>query len=59
MVTLKKHKEKQIIIPPPNYKINPGDNFYMYINDTWLKDTVIPNYKTSYSINEEIFIFYY
>jgi len=54
MVTLKKHKEKQIIILPPNYKINPGDNFYIYINDTWLKDTVIPKYKTSYSINEEI-----
>jgi endothelin-converting enzyme/putative endopeptidase len=57
MVTLKKHKtlfEKKINIPDVNNKINPGDNFYMYINDKWLQSTNIPNYETSYSINEEI-----
>ena len=34
--------------------INPGDNFYMYTNDTWLKETAIPDSISSFSITEEI-----
>jgi len=46
--------EKQISIPEFNNKINPGDNFYLHINDKWLKTTEIPKYSSSYSVNEEI-----
>ena len=57
MTTLKKYKstfEKQINIPEFNTHIHPGDNFYLYINDNWLKHTKIPNYASSHSVNEEI-----
>ena len=57
MATLKKYKsrfEKEINIPEFNNNIHPGDNFYLHINDNWLKHTKIPNYTSSYSINEEI-----
>ena len=57
MATLKKYKsrfEKEINIPEFNNNIHPGDNFYLHINDNWLKHTKIPNYASSYSINEEI-----
>ena len=33
---------------------NPGDNFYQYINEKWLKKVSIPSYVASYSITDEI-----
>jgi len=30
--------------------INPGDNFQMYVNGTWIRNTVIPADKSSYGI---------
>jgi hypothetical protein len=54
MTTLKKYKSKKISIPEFNKHIHPGDNFYLYINDNWLKHTSIPSHASSYSINEEI-----
>lgn len=57
MSTFKKHKlkfEKNITIPEFSTNFHPGDNFYLYINDKWLKKTNIPNYESSYSVNEEI-----
>lgn len=46
--------EKQISIPEFNNKINPGDNFYLHINDKWIEKTKIPKFTSSYSVNEEI-----
>jgi putative endopeptidase len=46
--------EKKIKIPEFSTTYHPGDNFYMYINDKWLKTTDIPDYESSYSVNEEI-----
>ena len=57
MSTLKKYKstfEKEINIPEFNNNIHPGDNFYLHVNDKWLKHTHIPNHASSYSVNEEI-----
>ena len=57
MTTLKKYKtrfEKKIKIPEFSTTYHPGNNFYMYINDNWLKTTHIPEYESSYSVNEEI-----
>ena len=52
---VKKSKfEKNIKIPEFSSIYHPGDNFYMYINDKWLKTTHIPDYESSYSVNEEI-----
>jgi putative endopeptidase len=50
---LKKYK-KEIIIPEVNTSIHPGDNFYNYVNDKWLQTTKIPDYESSFSVNEEI-----
>ena len=48
-------KFKEIIkIPEFDKTINPGDNFYRYINNKWLVQTGIPKYESSYSVNEEI-----
>jgi hypothetical protein len=57
MATLKKYKsrfEREISIPEFNNNIYPGDNFYLHVNDNWLKHTKIPSYTSSYSVNEEI-----
>ena len=56
MTTLKKYKSRfeDIIIPEVNKDINPGNNFYQYVNDKWLKSTHIPDYESSFSVNEEI-----
>jgi putative endopeptidase len=56
MTTLKKYKNrfKDIIIPEVNKEINPGDNFYNYVNGIWLKKTRIPEDEASFSVNEEI-----
>lgn len=45
---------QKILIPPYDIKINPGDNFYLYVNNNWLKKAIVPNYLSSYSVNEEI-----
>ena len=50
---LKKYK-KEIIIPEVNTLIHPGDNFYNYVNDKWLHTAKIPDYQSSFSVNEEI-----
>ena len=46
--------KKEIIIPDFSSTIDPGYNFYRYINDKWLKHTHIPEYESSFSVNEEI-----
>jgi putative endopeptidase len=30
--------------------VNPGDDFTSYVNGTWMKNTEIPSYKSSYGI---------
>jgi endothelin-converting enzyme/putative endopeptidase len=45
---------QKILIPPYDIKINPGDNFYLYVNNNWLQNVNVPNYISSYSVNEEI-----
>lgn len=58
MATLKKYKpffqKKKIQASELNSNINPGDNFYLYVNSDWLNKTKIPSYISSYSVNEEI-----
>jgi len=39
-----------IIIENMDPSINPGDNFFNYINGSWVKDAVIPPDKSSYGI---------
>ena len=34
--------------------ISPGDDFYRYVNELWLKKTVIPPTKSVYGVSEEI-----
>ena len=41
-------------MPPIAKSINPGRDFYEYVNDNWLKHTSIPTYLSSYGISEEI-----
>ena len=57
MKTLKIHKTKfqrNIKIPDFSTVFHPGDNFYLYVNDEWLKKANIPEYQVSYSVDDEI-----
>ena len=57
MATLKKYKTKfqrNIKIPEFSTLFHPGDNFYLYVNDEWLKKADIPEYQVSYSVDDEI-----
>uniref|UniRef100_A0A6C0D7G0 Peptidase M13 C-terminal domain-containing protein n=1 Tax=viral metagenome TaxID=1070528 RepID=A0A6C0D7G0_9ZZZZ len=57
MKTLKKYKtkfQKNIKYPEFSTLFHPGDNFYLYVNDEWLKKADIPPYQVSYSVDDEI-----
>jgi len=43
-----------IQIPEFSKTYSPGDDFYQYINENWLKKAHIPDDETSYSVTEEI-----
>lgn len=43
-----------IIITEPKKSINPGDDFYNYINGNWIQHAHIPSFISSYSVSEEI-----
>lgn len=45
---------RNISIPPFLKTVNPGDNFYTYVNGNWLKTTSIPLYTTSFGVSEEV-----
>ena len=47
---VREKKEKIILY----HEVNPGNNFYHYVNNDWLNKTHIPNYISSFSVNEEI-----
>lgn len=44
----------QIVIPPFDNSVKPGDDFFRYINGKWLKHIPIPTFRTSYGVSEEI-----
>jgi putative endopeptidase len=37
-----------------NKSILPGEDYYMFINSNWLKETSIPSYLSSFGVSEEI-----
>jgi putative endopeptidase len=44
----------QIQLYSPNKAIAPGDDFYKYVNSTWLKHSQIPSTKSVFGVSEEI-----
>jgi putative endopeptidase len=45
---------KRLDVPPPSERISPGDDFYSYVNQTWLNHVHMPSYLASFGINEEL-----
>ena len=45
---------KQIVVPPLNKAIKPGDDFYNYVNSFWQKKTKLVPSESSFGISEEI-----
>ena len=41
-------------IPPVIQSISPGEDYYMFINSNWLRNTSMPPYLSSYGVSEEI-----
>jgi putative endopeptidase len=41
-------------IPPFQDLVKPGDDFYSYVNQQWIRRASIPSYLSSYGISEEI-----
>lgn len=54
----KRTRKKQIshtpVVPPTSRTIKPGNDFYRYVNNNWLNDTVLPTDESSYGVSEEI-----
>lgn len=48
------HGSEEIQLLPPLKTIEPGDDFYKYINGAWLKTTAIPPFYTSFGVSEEV-----
>ena len=44
----------QIVIPPCNTSVKPGDDFFRYVNGKWLKHIPIPTFRSSFGVSEEI-----
>lgn len=54
-----KHQEalsvcKAPIVPPTSARKKPGFDFYLYVNDNWLKTVHVPTFRASYGVSEEI-----
>ncbi len=43
-----------IKIPPFLKSVEPGDDFYKYVNGNWLNHTSIPPFHTSFGVSEEV-----
>lgn len=41
-------------IPPTNSEFTPSDDFYLHVNNKWLKQIELPPYENSYGVSEEI-----
>lgn len=41
-------------VPPVSKSINPGSDFYKFVNSTWLRHVNMPPYLSSYGVSEEI-----
>lgn len=41
-------------IPQPQNSTKPGNDFYKYVNGTWLRHVNMPPYMSSYGVSEEI-----
>ena len=49
-----KTRKAKISIPATASSIKPGDNFYKYVNASWLRNASIPPYSTSFGVSEEV-----
>lgn len=47
-------QKAEISVPPPNSRLNPGKDFYKYVNLPWLDRLHMPPYISSYGLSEEI-----
>lgn len=45
-----KKLESGVLLDNMDSSVKPGDNFYSYVNGTWVKNTVIPPDKSSYNV---------
>lgn len=55
MSTLRHHHGKnQIAVPPLSRSIKPGDDFYNFVNSSWLRETSLEPSESSFGVSEEI-----
>ncbi len=53
--TLRRHHgSNQIVAPPLSRSIKPGDDFYNYVNSSWLRQTSLEPSESSFGVSEEI-----
>jgi putative endopeptidase len=48
-------KKPGINVSEMDKKVKPSDDFYRFVNGTWLDNTVIPNDKNSWGSSEELY----
>ena len=41
-------------VPPVSKSIQPGTDFYKFVNGEWLRHVNMPSYQSSYGVSEEI-----
>ncbi len=49
-----KRQSRRLVVPPVQQSIRPGNDFYGYVNNTWLRKVALPSYESSYGVSEEI-----
>jgi putative endopeptidase len=50
----KTRRQKKIQVPPPHPRLNPGADFYRFVNQRWLESLRVPSFISSYGVSEEI-----
>ena len=51
---MSKIKPRYPLVPPVSHVKHPGDGFYQYVNQTWLKGHHIRRWRSEFGVSDEI-----
>jgi putative endopeptidase len=50
----RRFRGRKLVVPPVDKSTGPGNDFYKYANNAWIRSATIPSYTASFGVSEEI-----